>query len=300
MSIATGTIPFVVGDETFRTWYKVLGDLKSGICPLVLLHGGPGIPHHGLLGHDELYKRHKIPIVWYDQVGCGASTHLPEKPESFWKEELFMDELENLVKHLGIADDYDLLGHSWGGMLAAQFAATRHPSGLKRIVLTDSPASMPLWDKSNAILLPQMPQDVQDAIRKHEEDGTLDDPEYRAAMHAYYMKHVCRVDPWPEDVTKSHAEMAKDPTVYNIMAGPNEFHISGTLKTWDITGIVHSITQPTLLINARYDMAQDIAVAPFFERIPKAKWAHFSESSHMPYWEEPERYYTIVGQFLVG
>ena len=82
-------------------------------------------------------------------------------------------------------------------------------------------------------------------------------------------------------------------------AGPNEFHISGTLKTWDIIPILHTITQPTLIINSRYDMAQDLALQPFFDNVPKVKWAHFSESSHMPYWEESERYYSIVGKFLV-
>lgn len=211
-----GTVDFVVGNETFKTWYKVLGDLKSGVRPLVLLHGGPGIPHHGLLGHDVLFKEHSIPIVWYDQLGCGSSTHLPNKGPEFWTPELFMDELENIVKHLGIADNFDLLGHSWGGMLAAQWAATRHPTGLKRMVLTNSPAAMRLWDDSNALLLPQMPEELRKAIEKGEETGNLDEPAYKAAMHAYYAKHCCRCNPWPEEVTISHTEMAKDPTVYNI------------------------------------------------------------------------------------
>ncbi|KAJ3557191.1 hypothetical protein NM688_g1599 [Phlebia brevispora] len=294
MSVTTGTVPFVVGDETYQTWYRVLGDLKSGVRPLVLLHGGPGIPHHYLLGHDELYKQHNIPIVWYDQVGCGASTHLPDKPKSFWTEEFFMDELENVVKHLGIADNYDLLGHSWGGMLTARFAATRHPAGLKRIVITNSPAALRLWEEGNAVLLKQMPQHMQDVIRKNEDAGTLEDPEYKAALHAYYLKHVCRISPWPEPFTKSLTEIAKDPTVCHTLLGPKEFEITGTLKNWDITGILGSITQPTLVINGHYDMAQDICVAPFFEKIPKVKWARLSESSHLPCWEEPERYYQIL------
>lgn len=78
------------------------------------------------------------------------------------------------------------------------------------------------------------------------------------------------------------------------------FKITGTLKGWDVTPILHKITQPSLIINGRYDMAQDIAVSPFFEKIPKAKWVHLSQSSHMPYWEEPERYYQILGQFLTA
>lgn len=217
MSTTTGTANFAVGDETYKTWYKVLGNLKSGVRPLVLLHGGPGIPHHGLLGHDELFKAHSIPVVWYDQLGCGSSTHLPHKGEDFWTPRLFMDELENLVKHLGIADSFDLLGHSWGGMLAAQWAATRHPAGLNRIVLADTPAAMHLWDESSAILLPQMPLELRDTIKRGEESGDLDDPAYKAAMHAYYGMFCCRCNPWPEEATISHVEMARDPTVYNVM-----------------------------------------------------------------------------------
>ena len=122
MAETTGTVDFIVGDETFKTWYKVLGDLKSSVRPLVLLHGGPGIPHIGLIRHDELYRSFSIPVVWYDQIGCGQSTHLAHKPQEFWTFELFMDELENLLNHLGIAGSFDVLGHSWGGILAAQWA----------------------------------------------------------------------------------------------------------------------------------------------------------------------------------
>ena len=217
MTETTGTVDFVVGGETFKTWYKVLGDLKSGVRPLVLLHGGPGIPHQGLIGHDQLYKDHSIPIVWYDQLGCGASTHLPDKPKEFWKPELFMDELENLLAALGIADDFNVLGHSWGGMLAAQWTATRQPKGLKRIVLTNAPASMDLWTKAAELLVLQMPAEAQEIINKHQKDGTYEDPEYKTVMLEYYGKFVCRCRPWPEAVTISHHEMAKEPTVYNTM-----------------------------------------------------------------------------------
>ena len=82
--------------------------------------------------------------------------------------------------------------------------------------------------------------------------------------------------------------------------GPDEFMIVGKLKTWDVSGIVHSITQPTLIFNGRYDMAQDNTVAAFFHNIPKAKWVKCSESSHMPYWEEKEFYYREVGEFLTA
>ena len=219
MTETTGTVDFVVGDSTYQTWYKALGDLKSasGQRPLVLLHGGPGIPHHGLLGHAALYKLYGIPIIWYDQLGCGASTHLPDAPASFWTPELFMDELENLIAKLGIADDFDILGHSWGGMLAAQWAATRHPPGLQRVVLVCAPASMKLWEEAAAGLLKQMPDDVQGPIGKAEKEGNFEDPAYLAALRKFYAQTVCRCNPWPVQLRLGHAELKKDPTVYNIM-----------------------------------------------------------------------------------
>ncbi|PSR72909.1 hypothetical protein PHLCEN_2v11212 [Hermanssonia centrifuga] len=152
-NITTGTADFVFEGETFQTWYKIVGNLTSGIRPLVILHGGPGTPHHYLATHDQLHTSHSMPVVFYDQLGCGASTHLPNKGKDFWTEELLMNELDNLLTHLGIADNFDLLGHSWGGMLGAAYASKRHPVGLKRIVLLDTPASMPLWEKSCALLL---------------------------------------------------------------------------------------------------------------------------------------------------
>ncbi|THG98142.1 hypothetical protein EW026_g3985 [Hermanssonia centrifuga] len=287
MSRTEGKADFVVGDETFQTWYEIVGDLKSGIRPLVTLHGGPGIPHHGLLTHDTLNKVHGIPVIFYDQLGVGASTHLPNKPKEFWTEALFMDELDNLVKHLGITDNFDILGHSWGGMLGSAYAAKRHPAGLKRLVLVDTPSSMDLWDESCAILLKGLPEETQKVIQKHQEAGTLEDPEYKAAVQVFYNKHVCRLDPWPENVLESFKG-----------AGPNEFYITGSLRGWTVLDVIHTITQETLLVNGRYDEAQDICVAPFFEKIPKVKWIHMAESSHMPYYEEAERYFRLVGQFL--
>ena len=216
----TGTADFTVGNETFQTWYMTLGDVKNpkrGVRPVVLLHGGPGIPHHGLLNHDTLFHKFGIPVVWYDQLGCGGSTRVKDKPASFWTRELFMDELENLLAHLGISSSFDVLGHSWGGMLAAEWAASRHPPGLQRLVLMCAPACMREWEKATWDLLLTMPQETKDIVLKARESGTTESAEYQAAMRAYFLTFVCRCDPWPEAVTLSHKLMGEDPTVTMIM-----------------------------------------------------------------------------------
>ncbi|KAG6810537.1 hypothetical protein H0H92_011424 [Tricholoma furcatifolium] len=297
----TGKIDFKYQGATYQTWYKLVGDLhttKAGVRPLVALHGGPGVSHSYMTPHTDLVASHGIPVILYDQIGIGESSHRKDAPKEFWTLELFMDELENLLGHFGISGDYDLVGHSWGGMLAANFVAARQPKGLKHLIVTDTPASMALWMESTAGLVAQLPQDVQDVIKKHEEAGTTEDPEYEAAMHVFYQKHVCRLETWPDDLNASFAAMAADPTVYHTMQGPSEFTITGTLKTWSIVDALHTIETPTLMINSVYDEAQDVCMLPFFNNIPRVRWVQFANSAHVPFFEERERYMQVVGDFL--
>ncbi|KAJ7185275.1 proline-specific peptidase [Mycena filopes] len=296
----TGKIAFVVGDETFETAYKVFGDLKSAKTrPLLVLHGGPGIPHQYLLPFAQLSEQ-GIPVIFYDQVGCGLSTHLPDKPKEFWVEELFMSELDHVLKHFGVGDDFDLAGHSWGGMLAANYVISRNPRGLKRLILADAPASMELWSVGTNALLSEFPQAFRDMLKRHEEAGTTDSAEYQAGIQQFNEKHLCRVQPWPEDLLSAFESLEADPTVYSTMIGPSEFNITGTMKAWTVVDDIHKISVPTLLINGRYDDAQDVGVVPFFKRLPKVKWVQFAESSHMPFFEESERFFQIVGDFLAS
>lgn len=220
----TGTIDFKVGDEVFQTWYRLFGKLKSGRRPFIFLHGGPGIPSFYNDVFSDLTKSHGIPVIIYDQVGCGNSTHLQEKDASFWTEKLFMDELENLLAHFDIADDFDLGGHSWGGMLSSRFAGSRQPKGLKHLVIGNSPATMKDWVHSNLTLLKQIPQQYQDIINKHEEeglnheaDGTKEAREYQEALGFFLDKFMCWIKPHPASVAASEASLAEDNTVNKLM-----------------------------------------------------------------------------------
>ena len=116
-------------------------------------------------------------------------------------------------------------------------------------------------------------------------------------MRVFYDRHLCRV-PWPDCVQRSFDQMAADPTVYHTMNGPSEFHVVGSLKTWDITDRLHEITTPTLLVSGRYDEATPLIVGQIHERIPGAQWTIFEESSHMPHVEEPEAFLERVEAFL--
>lgn len=218
--VAEGLVEFSVptAGKPCQMWYKVVGDLKSGTRPLVCLHGGPGCSHHYLLSIADLTSSYGIPTIFYDQIGNASSTHLPEKngDASFWTVELFLDELDNLLSKLGVQDDYDLLGQSWGGMLGACHAA-RQPTGLKRLILADSPSDMRLFVEAANLLRTKLPEDVQDALKKHEADGTTDSKEYEAAVEVFYSRHLCRLDPMPEELVTSLEWIKKDPTVYLTM-----------------------------------------------------------------------------------
>lgn len=281
-----------------RTWYKVTGDLQAGKTPLVILHGGPGCTHDYVDSFKELAATGRA-VIHYDQLGNGRSTHLPERAGQgdFWTVDLFNDELNRLTAHLGISDNYDVLGQSWGGMLGAEHAV-RQPEGLRRLVIANSPASLKTWVEEANRLRRDMPQDIQDALTRNEEAGTIDSEEYQAASAAFYALHVCRIQPMPPEVQRTFDAIAADPTVYHTMNGPTEFHVIGSMKGWTIESRLHQITVPTLLISGRYDEATPLCVQPYADRIPDVRWRIFEHSSHMPHVEEKEACLKAVAEFL--
>ena len=280
-----------------ETWYRVVGDLAAGPTPVIICHGGPGAAHDYVEPIADL-SRFGRGAVLYDQLGCGKSEHLPNAPVDFWRPELFKRELSLLAQELGIAERYVVVGQSWGGMLAMEYAIDR-PAGLRAIVVANSPASIRLWvEEANRLRL-DLPADVQETLTRHEEAGTTGDPEYEAAVQVFYERHVCRVVPFPDCVVRSFAQIAAEPTVYHTMNGPSEFHCIGSLKTWDITDRLHEITAPTLLISGRHDEATPLIVGEIHARIPGARWELFEESSHLPHVEEPEAFLACVEEFLL-
>lgn len=251
------TIPFSYPPTGLKgyTSYWLWGDLStSKQTPLICLHGGPGIPMRYLLPISLLHQDHNIPIIMYDQIGCGESTRFPEKKgdTDFWTPELFMAELDNLKEHLGIKE-FDLLGQSWGGMLGGQYAITQ-PKGLRKLIICDSPTDMKIWVSAANKLRLQLPQDVQDDLTRNEENGTTDSEEYKAAVRVFSNFFLCRLEIWPKELDESFEYEEEDNTVYLTMNGPSEFYVVGSLREWSITDQLHKITEKTvpgglLLIN---------------------------------------------------
>ncbi|EMD34962.1 hypothetical protein CERSUDRAFT_85714 [Gelatoporia subvermispora B] len=286
-SFKEGTIPFTYQGETFQTYYKIFGELENRThTPLIGLHGGPGLSHDYLVPLGDLTSK-GIPVILYDQIGNSRSTHLKDKPPTFWTIDLFIDELINLLNHFGVSDAFDLIGHSWGGVLSIEYELRRQPAGLKHIILTNSLASVALWGQSNMQLMQSMPPDVQSGLQ----GGMKDPKKYEAALLVLHAKHGCTVKPFPAEAKYSLDQVFGadgDPTVAS----------APILKEWSAIDRLHLVRQPTLVINGRDDISQDFVVAPFFEKIPKVKWVRFEQSSHMPFWEERERYMQLVNDFV--
>lgn len=292
LDVIEGFVPY--GD--YETWFRVTGNLDSEMTPLVVAHGGPGCSHDYLISLAEIARTGR-PVIHYDQVGGGRSTLLPDKGADFWTVQFFLDELDNLLHAHGIADQYFLLGQSWGGMLAAEHAI-RRPKGLQALVISNSPASMELWASEAKILRGALPPEVEATLDRHEAVGTTSDPEYLAAQQLYYDEHVCRVVPNPPEVLRMMEFLERDSTVYNTMNGPNEFFCVGTLRDWSVVERVEQIVAPTLLLSGRHDEATPATVQPFFDHIPDVRWEIFEDSSHMPFIEEAQKYREVVESFL--
>ncbi|SEO94542.1 proline iminopeptidase-family hydrolase [Paenibacillus sp. OV219] len=275
-----------------KVWYTRLTEDGGNGTPLVVLHGGPGNTH-GALKFALGALANERPVIFYDQLGSGNS----ERPTdvSLWKTDRFIDELVCIREALGLAEIH-VLGHSWGTMLAASYLIERKPEGVRSVIFSSPCLSSALWKQDADRLIAQLPDDVQQTIVLHEEQGTTDSEAYQAAMKVYYDRHVLRLDPVPEIVKLSRPKGNKE--VYMTMWGPSEFCPTGNLKHYDVTPQLHEITIPSLFLCGRYDEATPEATQHYQSLVPGADFHVFEESSHMSYMEETDEYLQEVRQFL--
>jgi L-proline amide hydrolase len=285
-----------MGFQGGETWYRVTGDLASGKPPLLCLHGGPGAQSDYIHPFDALAETGRA-VIQYDQFGCGRSTHRPDAPADFWSVQLFIDELDALIAHLGIGRAYHVLGQSWGGMLGAEHAV-RRPAGLRGLVIANSPANMRTWVAEANRLRAALPPEVQATLLRHEAAGTTAAPEYEAAVNVFYERHLCRVVPFPQPLRDSFAGLTAEPTVYHTMNGPSEFHVVGHIRDWSIEDRLGDVAARTLVLSGQHDEATEACVAPYAERIAGAEWVIIGGASHCAHLEKPALVMSIVAGFL--
>jgi proline iminopeptidase len=272
-----------------NVWYKIEGD-GPGV-PLLLLHGGPGAGHDYLepmaaLGNDR-------PVVFYDQLGCGKS----DKPDdiSLWQIKRFVDEVSAVRTALGLQRVH-LLGQSWGGWLAIEYLLGKH-SGVASVTLSNTSASALGFEEGAKSRVASLPEDVRQTIERCEADGTTNSPEYTMASFAFMQAHVCRIQPWPDYLMRTGANVETTPT-YAHMWGPSEFTMTGNLSTWDRSNRLGEIDVPTLVISGPYDEAAPELAEELHAGIRGSEKVMIDETSHTPWIENTDAFFPVLRDFL--
>lgn len=270
--------------EGGRIWYEVHGTGRG--TPLLVLHGGPGIPHDYLENLSELGNDR--PVVFYDQLGCGKSDR-PDN-QALWTRERFARELSQVRAALGLGDVV-LYGHSWGSILAVDYLAGRAgstPTGVRGVILAGPALSIPRWSQDSRRLIDALGPQLAKTIADAERTGTTDSPAYRDAVQVYYSRHVCRLDPWPDALNRALAGMGE--AVYGYMNGPSEFTTTGTLKEVDVTPELHAVHCPTLFICGEHDEATPESTRFYAGLASHASVVVVQGASHIANFDQPEAY----------
>lgn len=275
-----------------NVWTRVVGMGRGDAIPLLTLHGGPGAGHDYLEPLEALADER--PVVFWDQLGCGKSDQ-PDDP-SLWTHARFVREVDEVRAALGL-ERVHLLGQSWGGWLALEYLLTAQPRGLVSLTLASTSASIAQFVREARRLIDALPPAERDGILRAEVSGDWDDPDARAGVERFYHRHVCRLDPWPDAMQRTVANLDGN-QVYLTMNGPNEFTVVGSLKDWDRVARLGEIGLPTLITVGRHDEIPPVCAETMRERIPGAELVVFEESGHCAHLEEPERYAATLRDFL--
>jgi proline iminopeptidase len=231
-------------------------------------------------------------VVFYDQLGAGHSD--PITDTTLLTVDRFVAELAAVREAIGL-DQVHILGQSWGTMLATDYLLTR-PTGVRSVILASPAISIPHWLADADTLLMTMPDSIQDAVARHEADGTFDAPEYQAAVMAYYERYLGRRLPWSADVDSMCTQFST--MVYGHMWGPSEFTATGTLRDYDRSGRLGEITIPTLFTAGRYDEARPPTVEYYRSLVPGAELTILENAAHLTMQDEPEENVRVVREFL--
>jgi proline iminopeptidase len=289
-------VPIETPGGTFRVWTKRVGtnsDLK-----VLLLHGGPGASDELFECFDSWFPAAGIEYYYYDQLGSFRSDQ-PDEP-SLWEPPRFVDEVDQVRRALGLdRDNFVLLGQSWGGLLAMEYAV-HHQQHLKGLVISNMMSSVPLYNAyATDVLMPAMDQDVLAEIKRLEAADATDDPRYEQLLvEHHYLLHVLRIplDQWPEPVTRAFAHI--NLSIYVPMQGPSELGLSGSLEDWDRSGDLRNIDVPTLVIGATHDTMDPAHMRWMSEQLPKGRYLHCPVGSHLAQFDDPDHYFPGLIDFV--
>ena len=278
----------------FKVWTKRFGNNPR--IKVLLLHGGPAAGHEYMEGFESFFPKEGIEFYEYDQLGSSYSDQ--PKDSSLWTIEHFVEEVEQVRKALGLdKDNFYLLGQSWGGILAMEYAL-KYQDNLKGLIISNMMASAPDYGKyAEEVLAKQMDPRVLDTIRAIEARGDFSNPKYlELLMPNFYAKHICRLPEWPEPVVRTFKHLNNE--IYTMMQGPSEFGVGGRLKYWDRKADLPKIKVPTLTIGARHDTMDPEHMKWMSTQLQKGQYLYCPDGSHMAMYDDQDTYMNGVIKFI--
>jgi proline iminopeptidase len=289
-------IPVETPKGTFNVWVKRVGNNPK--VKLLILHGGPGMGHEYLEAVDSFLPGAGVEYYHYDQLGNFQSDQ-PGDPE-LWEVARFVEEVEQVRKALDLdKDNFYLYGHSWGGILAIEYAL-KYQQNLKGLIISNMMSSVPAYNEyAEKVIMPAMDPDVLAEIRRMEEEGTTDEERYMELLtEHHYTRHVIRMPPeqWPDGVIRTFRHINLD--MYVTMQGPSELGLSGTLETWDRSGDLSKIAVPTLVIGARYDTMDPKHMEWMSKQVKRGRYLFCKNGSHLAIYDDQKTYFDGLIRFI--
>lgn len=291
-------IPIQTPKGKFNVWTKRFGNNPK--IKLLLLNGGPGATHEYFECMENFLPKEGIEFIYYDQLGCGNSDN--PKDTAMWDLGRYVEEVEQVRLALNLnKDNFYLLGHSWGGILAMQYAL-KYQQNLKGLLISNMMSSIPDYGKyADEVLAKQMDPQVLKKIRDLEAKNDFANPEYMGLLLPnFYVKHICRIplDQWPEPINRSFSKMNQ--SLYVTMQGPSEFGVSGKLLKWDIKNQLQHITVPTLSIGAQYDTMDPKHMEWMASAVKNGSYLYCKNGSHMSLYDDQQTYMQGIIKFMKG
>lgn len=289
-------IPITTPKGTFRVWTKRVGNNPT--IKLLLLHGGPGATHEYFEAFDSYLPAAGIEYYYYDQLGSYFSDQ-PKEPE-LWDLPRFVEEVEQVRQALKLdKSNFYLLGHSWGGVLAMEYAL-KYQQNLKGLIISNMMASGPAYNEyAEKVLMPAMDQKILTEIKQLEAKKDYANPRYMELLIPnHYTQHILRMRPeeWPDPVNRAFKNINQ--AIYIPMQGPSELGLSGKLLTWDRVNDLPKIAPPTLVIGAKYDTMDPAHMEMMAKKVQKGRYLFCPNGSHMDMYDDQKTYVEGLIQFL--
>ena len=280
----------------FKVWTKRVGNNPK--IKVLLLHGGPGATHEYFEAFDSYLPKEGIEYYYYDQLGSAFSDQ--PKDDSLWDTARFVEEVEQVRIALKLdKSNFYLLGHSWGGILATEYAL-KYGQNLKGLIISNMMASIPAYVAyAEKTLMPAMDPKVLAEIKAIEAKKDYDNPRYMELLVPnYYALHILRMPPdqWPDPVNRAFARLNKD--VYIPMQGPSEMSASGKLEKWDRVADLGKITTPTLTIGGQYDTMDPKHMEMMATKLAHGRYLYCPKGSHMSMYDDQAVYFAGLVKFL--